>query len=236
MWTPSAPADALSPHLTLVDPAASPRPSGGKEGRRPEGLGAKLRRERERRQITLAEVSERTKIGIGLLQDLERSDVSRWPVGIYRRGFIRGYAEAVGLDADLIAREFFDAFPVDDDRQGSTASAVVADPGGRAAVPQLRLTLAEINPGERRRTAVAIALRRGLAVLCDLGVVAATSAILWLIAATFWPAVAGVAMGYYSAGFLIAGTTPGAAFLEHSERRARSGSPVRSRRHVHALQ
>ena len=63
-------------------------------------FGHWLRRERERRGITIDAIANRTKIGSGLLQALERGDVSRWPGGIYRRSFVKSYADVVGLDAE----------------------------------------------------------------------------------------------------------------------------------------
>jgi transcriptional regulator with XRE-family HTH domain len=74
-------------------------------------FGAWLQRERERRDITLRTIADRTKIGAGLLQSLERGDVSRWPGGIYRRSFVRSYADAIGLDADLVLANFERLFP-----------------------------------------------------------------------------------------------------------------------------
>lgn len=74
-------------------------------------FGTWLQRERERRDITLRAIADRTKIGAGLLQSLERGDVSRWPGGIYRRSFVRSYAEAIGVDADLVLANFERLFP-----------------------------------------------------------------------------------------------------------------------------
>ena len=65
-----------------------------------ESFGGRLRRERERRQIALSSLSANTKIGVALFEGLEREDLSRWPPGIFRRAFIRAYAEGIGLDAD----------------------------------------------------------------------------------------------------------------------------------------
>src|SRR5687767_15754272 len=76
-----------------------------------QSLGARLRYERERRQIALKSIAESTKIGITLLEGLERDDVSRWPSGIFRKSFIRSYADAVGLDAEDIVREFVERHP-----------------------------------------------------------------------------------------------------------------------------
>ena len=73
--------------------------------------GRRLRYERERRQINLRSIAETTKIGVPLLEGLERDDVSRWPGGIFRKSFIRSYAEAIGLDPDPVVREFVNLFP-----------------------------------------------------------------------------------------------------------------------------
>jgi transcriptional regulator with XRE-family HTH domain len=77
----------------------------------PRSFGAWLQRERERRDITVRAIADRTKIGVGLLQSLERGDVSRWPGGIYRRSFVRSYAEAIGIDPDLVLANFERLFP-----------------------------------------------------------------------------------------------------------------------------
>jgi len=76
-----------------------------------ESFGARLRYERERRKIALRSIAENTKIGIHLLEGLEHDDVSRWPSGIFRKSFIRAYAEAIGLDPEPIVREFLERHP-----------------------------------------------------------------------------------------------------------------------------
>src|SRR2546429_1487226 len=77
-------------------------------------LGAWLRRERERRGITLSQISEQTKLSVAILGGLEADDLSRWPGGIFRRAYSRAYATAVGLDPDLIVRRVEEAHPVAD--------------------------------------------------------------------------------------------------------------------------
>jgi transcriptional regulator with XRE-family HTH domain len=206
-------------HLTLVDGGASAqRARGGRDARSAQGLGTRLRRERERRHISLEDVACRTKIGMGLLQDLERDDVSRWPGGIYRRGFIRGYAEAVGLDPDLIAREFADAFPIPE-REEVSPEGPNAPGSVRRDSPMLRLTLAEGNPGERRRAAVEELSRRILAVLCDAIAIAALGLALVPLAGSIWPALVPLAIAYYGAGVIFTGTTPGVMAVAHYSRR-----------------
>jgi cytoskeletal protein RodZ len=74
-------------------------------------LGTRLRKERERRKIALSSIAENTKIGVALLQGLERDDVSRWPSGIFRKSFVRSYAQALGLNPEPIVREFMERHP-----------------------------------------------------------------------------------------------------------------------------
>ena len=74
-------------------------------------FGARLRAQRERRQVSLATIAERTKIKQSLLEALERDDVSHWPSGIFRRSYMRAYASAIGLDPEAAVREFLDLHP-----------------------------------------------------------------------------------------------------------------------------
>jgi transcriptional regulator with XRE-family HTH domain len=76
-----------------------------------ESFGARMRERREQQQISLIAISEQTKIKLSLLDSLERDDVSQWPTGIFRRAFIRAYARAVDLDADVVVREFLERYP-----------------------------------------------------------------------------------------------------------------------------
>jgi cytoskeletal protein RodZ len=77
----------------------------------PQALGEKLRRHREKRRITLSEVSMQTKVSVGLFKSLENGDCARWPGGIYSRGFVRAYASAIGLDPEQIVAIFGECYP-----------------------------------------------------------------------------------------------------------------------------
>jgi hypothetical protein len=76
-----------------------------------ESFGTRLRRERERKQIPLASIAASTKIAIALLEGLEDDNVTHWPSGIFRRAYIRSYAQAIGLDIDATVREFLERYP-----------------------------------------------------------------------------------------------------------------------------
>lgn len=74
-------------------------------------FGARLRQHRERRGISLATIAEQTKIKSSLLDGLERGDISQWPAGIFRRAYVRSYANAIGMDADAVLRDFLSLYP-----------------------------------------------------------------------------------------------------------------------------
>ncbi len=68
-----------------------------------ESIGAKLRQAREQRRLTLQQVSETTKVRPHYLQALENDDLSAISSAAQARGFLRIYAEFLGLDpADLM--------------------------------------------------------------------------------------------------------------------------------------
>lgn len=77
----------------------------------PESFGARLRRQRERQRVSLAAIAEQTKIHLPLLEELEQDRVKHWPSGIFRRAFVRAYADAIGLQPDDVVREFLGLYP-----------------------------------------------------------------------------------------------------------------------------
>jgi cytoskeletal protein RodZ len=81
-------------------------------------LGSHLRAAREQRKLTLDVLAARTKIARHLLVDLEANDFSRWPRHqVYRHGFLRAYADAVGLDAEPLIAKFVKEFSEDQVRE-----------------------------------------------------------------------------------------------------------------------
>ena len=69
-----------------------------------ESLGARLKREREKRKITLDEISLSTKIGTRFLIAIEEEQFDQLPGGIFNKGFVKAYARSVGVDeAEAVA-------------------------------------------------------------------------------------------------------------------------------------
>lgn len=76
-------------------------------------FGQKLRAARERRGVSLRDISERTKFSVAAIEALERNDASRLAGGIFARAFVRSYAAEVGLDPEATVREFITRFDVE---------------------------------------------------------------------------------------------------------------------------
>lgn len=68
--------------------------------------GQILKENRERKNITLSEVSLSTKITIRTLVAIEGGDPANLPPKTFLRGFVRSYAQYLGLDVEEILRTF----------------------------------------------------------------------------------------------------------------------------------
>ncbi len=72
----------------------------------PSRVGSDLRAARERLGWTLADLASHLRIRLPFLQAIEEGRVDALPGNAYAVGFLRTYAQAVGLDPDEIARRF----------------------------------------------------------------------------------------------------------------------------------
>jgi cytoskeleton protein RodZ len=61
-------------------------------------FGSELRLERERRGISLETMCALTKLSLRQLLDLEAENYDQLPGGVFRKGFVRSYLGAIGLD------------------------------------------------------------------------------------------------------------------------------------------
>lgn len=128
----------------------------------------RLRRQRERSQISLDELTASTRVSRELLEAFERNDLSGWPSGLYARAIVRGYATVVGLDATTTVNEFCRLFPQGDRRTASTVqemAAIVAhiseytDEFDRGADRRRGASPLETLPPPRRRAFVTRAIQ-----------------------------------------------------------------------------
>jgi cytoskeleton protein RodZ len=72
-------------------------------------FGEKLKLEREKKKMTLEDISATTKISTRMLHALEDEKFSQLPGGIFNKGFVRAYARTVGLDEDQTIADYLEA-------------------------------------------------------------------------------------------------------------------------------
>ncbi|MEW6267054.1 MAG: RodZ domain-containing protein [Thermodesulfobacteriota bacterium] len=71
-----------------------------------EALGRRLREERERKGLTLRQLSDRTKIPLHVLEDVEAGDPTALPASVFVKGFLRTMALELGLSPAEVIQEF----------------------------------------------------------------------------------------------------------------------------------
>ena len=125
-------------------------------------VGAQLRASREARGLSLDAVSQKTRVQPRILAAIERDDVASVPPRPFGRGFVRSYAEQMGLDPEQTARDYFAQFaPAVTSPRGERTSSLPSPP--RQAWPLWSVVLAGVavgvgiafflgRPGVRRRT------------------------------------------------------------------------------------
>jgi hypothetical protein len=133
-----------------------------------------VRRARRATGLTLAQISERSRISVALLRELEWGYLPNWPAGQYGRTQLVRYARAAGLDEEIVIRavsplldeRFAEWLPAHDD-------AVDGPPHTLTAVDDLELAMplafdapavARIEPSRGARILAALAIPALLAI------------------------------------------------------------------------
>jgi hypothetical protein len=169
-----------------------------------------LRESRERRGISLQTISKQTKVSEGLFADLERCDLSRWPVGLYRRAFFREYAAKVGMPTESMVCEFVRLFP--DDLEQPTSELSVPGP--------LRLTLA-------RQFWRDLSPINALAAVLDLVTIAIGALVIAQLAhVNLWFSLGVIAVVYQTVGTFLLGCSLGTWWLRTRRRWLRFRAPL----------
>ncbi len=75
-------------------------------------IGSKLSHEREARSVSLAAVATKTYIPLRLLTAIEDGRLDLLPEPVFIQGFIRRYADTLGLDGTALSKEFAIESPV----------------------------------------------------------------------------------------------------------------------------
>jgi len=188
-------------------------------------FGQRLKAQRERRGIPLEVIAESYKINRSLLVDLERDDLSKWPEGVFGRGFVRAYATAIGLATGPVLAEFVSLCSDDGESTGRAAQSS----GGN----DLRLTLA----GDGRAALASAASRAYLAAFEAALILAAGYAASRLTAQSVWGLAGAMALVYYPCAAACLGRSPSQWWLERRRLHAARSVERRSDDHPrHSLQ
>jgi transcriptional regulator with XRE-family HTH domain len=202
-------------------------------------FGPRLRRERERRGISIETIAAVTKVGADLWTGLERNDFSKWPTGIFARAFIRDYAKAIGLDADELVDEFCRLFPQGDRRAARLIKAqaeIIGHRPGMLEDPALVPREGDRRSSARERKAESRARRLRLAprtvaatvdVCCTLSLSMIGPA---LGGIGFWTSVGVTAVIYYSVATIFTGASPGSHAVDYLRQRVPALFAVQDRR------
>ncbi|MFA5043922.1 MAG: helix-turn-helix domain-containing protein [Kiritimatiellia bacterium] len=119
-----------------------------------ESIGKILKAARERRQISVADVVTATKMTSAYVAAIEADDFKVFVAPIYARGFIKLYAECVGLDPTPLQKQF---------NAASRTAPVFAPPPSKAPSQKAAVAYAE-KPKPQRPQQSAPSPRHGAAV------------------------------------------------------------------------
>jgi cytoskeletal protein RodZ len=118
-------------------------------------LGEELRNRREQRGVSLAEISEATRIGTRFLKAIETDNFAILPGGIFTRSFIRAYAKHVGMNEDdaigLYLRQVAGGSAEPDTATESTAHATPAADSHRPPPPPKLVVPKPVSPPQTSR-------------------------------------------------------------------------------------
>lgn len=176
-------------------------------------FGPNLRRARLQRGISIDQIAESTKISAELWNGLEQNDLSRWPIGLYARAYVRAYALEIGVDPEATVDEFCRCFPAGDRRAGRIVREQAALLGHDL---QWRDDLGHIDADRRTEASVvdrvpAVFTKGGrvLAAAADACLVLAASALGKALLPFGWIASAAVcAFLYHAVSLVMLGCTP----------------------------
>jgi cytoskeleton protein RodZ len=101
-------------------------------------IGSTLREARVRRKLTLQQIEEDTKIRVKYVQAMENEDFDLIPSPTYVKGFLRTYAEYLGLDPRMILDEYRSRFMPNEEIAPFAGSSAL----GRPRRPRRRSNLA----------------------------------------------------------------------------------------------
>lgn len=178
-------------------------------------FGPVLRAARERRGLTLAQLASETKLSVELWEDLEESNLARWPKRIFARSYVRDYALRVGLDADEVVNEFCRLFPEWGDRRAERVirekAEIIAHDLEWEDLPSREERRAHARAARMEPGFVARHRERIIAVALDLNAAFWGAWIGVRVGFEFWPSLAVVSLAYTVLATTVTGRSFGVA-------------------------
>ena len=99
-------------------------------------FGLRLRQERENKRMRLVDVAKSTRVGIHHLAALEHEDFDALPNDVFVKGYIRVYAECLGLDPDSLVKEYLRLAQENRPEQGGNGEDPVLREMSRLLIPE----------------------------------------------------------------------------------------------------
>jgi len=136
-------------------------------------IGSSLREARERQKLELSEIERETRIRSRYLQALEEDRFDRLPAPAYAKGFLRTYADYLGLDAQRFVDEYNARFAPAEEPQAAAPvrirrpgrlrrRLVIGTPTCSGAIRSRRLRR-KADSSERRTASGSVSTLRGAA-------------------------------------------------------------------------
>jgi transcriptional regulator with XRE-family HTH domain len=196
-------------------------------------FGARLRRERERRHISLEQLAQETKVAADLWGGLERGDLSRWPAGIFARSFIRAYAMRVGLNASEIVDEFCRLYALADRRSETIIKAQAETIGvssefddDRARVPRTGDRRLPPPPPAPDAPGQQFAQRTVIASFDLSAVVLVSLVVARIVNRDLWSTLGFMSAAYYTIGYIAGGNTLAGLIVDAVRNRASADARI----------
>ncbi len=116
-------------------------------------IGKKLKATREAKRLTLEKVFEATRIRLPYLQALEADDLSSMPSPVQARGYLRNYAEFLGLNFDQLLEEMrASSVPADEMITPMDATPPTATPTPEPVLPPEATIQPPSKPARRKKS------------------------------------------------------------------------------------
>lgn len=97
-------------------------------------LGTYLRRERELRQLSVAEVAQTTRIPVRILKKLENDQHDELPADVFVRGYLRAYARVLGVDEGYLLERYGADHEVEQEAPTPLPAVYAPEPGRRFGI------------------------------------------------------------------------------------------------------